>query len=273
MPRRAICSRCQRDRAIATRGLCHTCVKQVREAGEELPPKKHRSFAEWWTEMDKTPDGCWYWPGPKSPQGYGVASGPRGTRGAYTYAFELANGPIKQGMTVDHTCHNYDETCLGGPICPHRPCVRPDHLRAVTHGVNVSSSPNFWPARRAAQTHGACGHELSGDNVYRSANGTRECRTCRNARKRAAYHANHRAKPPRTTVTDPVQADQVRARLMATAMQMERSREERDQLIRKGAQLGIMKKELAELAGLIPQSVYPIISGRKSRRTSTQPGA
>lgn len=266
---RGICLRCSRDRAIATRSLCHTCLRRLREAGEGLPPKKHRSFAEWWTEVDKSPAGCWYWTGPKSDQGYGVASGLRGTRGAYTYAYELAHGPIKPGMTVDHMCHNNDETCRGGPTCPHRLCVRPDHLRAVTHGVNVKSSPNFWPAQRAAQTHGACGHALSGGNVYRNTDGGRECRTCRNARKRAQYHAAQQAKPPRTTITDPELAVEVCARLTAAAEQMERSREERDQLIRKGAELGVLKKDLARLAGLIPQSIYPIVYGRKPRRTAT----
>lgn len=156
----------------------------MRLNGETLPEKRHKSFNEWWNETPKPEYGCWLWVGPKSPAGYGMACGARGTRGAYTYAYELAHGPLAQGMTVDHVCHNQDDQCPGGSTCLHRLCVRPDHLKAATADENVKSSPNFWPGRLARQEH--C---QSGEHILPPARPgkRRECQPCRRARRRERY--------------------------------------------------------------------------------------
>lgn len=46
-------------------------------------------------------------------------------------------GPIPDGMPLDHKCHTDDKLCAGGPTCPHRPCVNPDHGEPVTDLENV----------------------------------------------------------------------------------------------------------------------------------------
>jgi len=74
---------------------------------------------------DKTGD-CWTWTGTKNKKGYGEAwVGGKG-RKAHRVAYELAYGPIPEGMQIDHTCHT-------------RACVRPDHLRPVTNKQNCEN--------------------------------------------------------------------------------------------------------------------------------------
>lgn len=180
--------------AIKGRGLCHTCYGRMAASGS-LPRKRHQTFLEWWELVDKTGDGCWYWPGPKSQNGYGMACGPRGTRGAYTYSFELAGGILEPGLTVDHTCHNQDRSCKGGSSCPHRLCVRPSHLEAVTNAVNRLRSHNAINNVRAAATVCQSGrHQMSGANVLARKSGRRECRACRNEGKRMRYRAEQQRK-------------------------------------------------------------------------------
>lgn len=59
---------------------------------------------------------CWVWTGARNRKGYGVFSlWPNGNRTAHRYSWELANGPIPNGMFVCHKCDT-----------PH--CVNPDHL-------------------------------------------------------------------------------------------------------------------------------------------------
>lgn len=78
-----------------------------------------------WAKV-RTGDGCWLWTGALDNGGYGKigAGGDRGrTLCAHRVAWELARGPIPDGLEIDHTCHV-------------RRCVRPDHLRTVTHKQN-----------------------------------------------------------------------------------------------------------------------------------------
>lgn len=66
---------------------------------------------------------CLVWTGALTSNGYGNLSVNRRTVRAHRYAYEQANGPVPDGMYVDHICHN-------------RACVNPDHLRTVTSKQN-----------------------------------------------------------------------------------------------------------------------------------------
>lgn len=78
---------------------------------------------------------CWPWRGVVGWDGYGCA-GTRHRR-AHRVAYEVLIGPVPPGLQIDHACHNRAPSCVGGYACPHRSCVNPDHLEAVTQGENV----------------------------------------------------------------------------------------------------------------------------------------
>jgi hypothetical protein len=97
-------------------------------------------------------------------------------------AYEYANGPIPEGLQIDH-------------LCRVKCCINPDHLEAVTPSVNVLrglvpiTASKHMKALRARQiaiprTHCARGHELTAENVYierqhRDGTPTRKCRECK----------------------------------------------------------------------------------------------
>jgi very-short-patch-repair endonuclease len=114
--------------------------------------------------------GCWLWDGWLSSNGYGLTIDldTHSPRSVHRLVYELAFGPIPAGLTIDHTCHN-GSGCPGGNACPHRKCVRPDHLEAISHGDNV---------RRAQATGDRCrrGHLRS-----RTPGGRWWCRSCQQA--------------------------------------------------------------------------------------------
>lgn len=73
------------------------------------------------------PDDCWMWVGSLSGNGYGRIQGyvvDASPKLAHRVAYELVNGPIPEGMQLDHLCRN-------------RRCVNPAHLEPVTCGENL----------------------------------------------------------------------------------------------------------------------------------------
>jgi hypothetical protein len=135
-----------------------------------------------WIKVDQRgPDECWPWLGGLTPDGYGAMSRPKQIILAHRKVWELTNGPIPEGLTVDHTCHNRDKACRGGKTCLHRRCCNPAHLDAVSLAVNVARAI----ARRERCQHG---HPLDGifpADKWRKTP-TRYCKTCYYARQRAS---------------------------------------------------------------------------------------
>jgi hypothetical protein len=123
-------------------------------------------------------DGCWIWTGALSNNGYGQFRQSGRTRSAHRVAHEMYIGPIPDGLTIDHTCHNADESCDGGS-CRHRRCVNPEHLEAVAQGEN---------SKRAARDKCPKGHEYTPENTRRRKdNGRRICVACDLAWRQSRY--------------------------------------------------------------------------------------
>ncbi|MGN6656407.1 MAG: HNH endonuclease [Rhodanobacter sp.] len=108
-------------------GLCRTHYMQQYEGRQLAPIRRGPAPIEprFWAKVVKgSPSECWEWTGPKQPRGYGTFTvAGSGTLLAHRVSYELAVGPIPDGMFIDHMCHN-------------RACVNPAHLHVVTRKQN-----------------------------------------------------------------------------------------------------------------------------------------
>lgn len=134
-------------------------------------------------------DGCWQYRGKVNDLGYANMTLNRRWTGLHRIVYEIANGRPALG-SVDHTCHNADPTCPGGP-CAHRSCLNPAHLEDVPTGVNVLRGKGL-AAANLAKTHCPSGHPYAGANLYVWPDGKRRCRRCHNQREVAARAAGRR---------------------------------------------------------------------------------
>lgn len=184
------------------------CQKQARHLGWCVMhwARQHRtgslelvivSFEErFWSKVDKRgSDECWPWIASIDPYGYGAfatgrAHGYYGT--AHRTAYALLIGPIPEGLTIDHTCHN-ESSCIGGVSCVHRRCCNPNHLEAVPRRVNVLRGKGS-AAINANKTHCPQGHPYDAANTKRPPSGGRRCRICDQA-----SHKRWRAKKRKQT--------------------------------------------------------------------------
>lgn len=146
-------------------------------------PQKINTVETFWGFVLKT-DQCWIWTGEIIKSGYGRFSFKNKKTLAHRLAYELVVGPIPEGRELDHLCHSRDVSCLGGYECPHRRCVRPDHLEPVTSIENNHRGRNF----QSAKTHCRNGHPYDEANT-RYISGERRCHTCMRANARRQYHA------------------------------------------------------------------------------------
>ena len=95
-----------------------------------------------WSKVDrKDPAECWEWQAGKFSQGYGQFSVGAKNKLAHRVSYELAHGPIPEGLVVRHKC---DNPC----------CVNPDHLELGTHENNMDD--------RASRGRGAKGEAQGG---------------------------------------------------------------------------------------------------------------
>lgn len=135
---------------------------------------KSQSISDrFWSKVSKHGHGgCWIWTASVIKGGYGqfrVNNPPRMVV-AHQWAWEETNGPVPEGLELDHLCR-----------VPR--CVRPDHCEAVTHQENVRRGLGG-----VLKTHCAQGHPYAGDNLVGRENAWRRCRAC-DAEKSRRYRA------------------------------------------------------------------------------------
>lgn len=107
------------------KGYCVKHYGRLRDWGsiEDRPIPTVRQMMD--AKTNKT-DACWIWTGSIQTNGYGTLTVDKVRKYAHRVAYELASGPIPEGMRIDHVCHQ--------PLC-----VRPDHLRIVTIKQNAEN--------------------------------------------------------------------------------------------------------------------------------------
>jgi hypothetical protein len=120
---------CAQCGAECARKYCGVeCYRAVQRSADPV--------ARFWSYVDRSDaDGCWPWTGNRTGgrggKKYGqftvTVDGKQQHIYAHVYAYELANGPVPDGLEVMHGCHV-------------RLCCRPSHLEAGTHAKNVQDS-------------------------------------------------------------------------------------------------------------------------------------
>jgi HNH endonuclease len=113
--------------------------------------------------------GCWNWTGCVNSEGYGKMRFGGKVIGVHRIAAILYLGldPDSE-LLVLHRCDNPG-------------CFNPKHLFLGTDADNMRDCASKGRNGNQKKTHCIHGHPLSGFNLYARADGTRECKTCRNA--------------------------------------------------------------------------------------------
>ena len=137
------------DRKYYGNGLCALHYRRVRDTGStEITDPRYSAPKEFFDSRINVDGDCVVWSGTINPNGYGYM-GISGKRvRVHRYAWELANGPVPDGMMIDHICHN-------------RACVKVEHLRLADRVENGRN-------REGANARSSTGVR----NVHRRHNGT-----------------------------------------------------------------------------------------------------
>lgn len=122
-----------------------------------------------WAHIDvRGPDECWPWTlSVQAVSGYGQVGwadeGRNHGTTAHRVAWTSVNGPIPDGLTVDHRI----DRCPGGNCC------NLGHLRLLTNEANGADNGNARKARCKR------GHKFDAENTHIDPCGHRRCRQCK----------------------------------------------------------------------------------------------
>ena len=124
----------------------------------------------WRNTEKKGPDDCWPWHGTRDRYGYGRIVCLNSIQKAHRVSYEMANGPIQDGLLVMHSCDNPN-------------CVNPAHLSVGTQKQNtytarisaarVRTRRRIWaPERRTrARERGRVGFGIAAIGARQAAGG------------------------------------------------------------------------------------------------------
>jgi hypothetical protein len=143
------------DKKVEARGLCHSHYGRARHAGllGDLKPLFRGTTEDRLKHYSERQGECIVWTGAVTPEGYGKTRHEGKYVGTHRVAYELANGPIPEGMQIDHRCHN-----------PR--CFNLDHLRTATPKTNAENRQGAYSTNKT----GFLGvSKAAGRNKFRSA--------------------------------------------------------------------------------------------------------
>jgi len=148
-----------------------TPIEEQREINRKLAANPLKEIAPWdpialdrfWAKVNRGP-GCWLWTASTRSR-YGQFWFNDWVQAAHRVAWQLACGPIKEGLYVCHHCDNPG-------------CVRPSHLFLGTQADNIQDAASKGWMREQKKTHCPQGHPYAGANLIVRGNGDRRCRVC-----------------------------------------------------------------------------------------------
>lgn len=120
------CSHPSCPKKATQKGMCAPHRAQYRKYGETRdvkPIERFDSLSDSFLFRVRFTDDCWVWAGPKDGFGHGSLQFKPYKSKAHRYSYETYVGPIPEAYEIDHQCRNPS-------------CVRPSHLKAVTHAGN-----------------------------------------------------------------------------------------------------------------------------------------